>query len=515
MNNVKTLEQQEVTNVETSVETVVETSTNSVPYISVVNIDNVQQLSYNDLYDLYDDASREEQRLINALPLWEEVEYVKASDLFGEYWIGGDVKLPRRKYRHPDCRKAPITYVPDSDLLLDAVLFVTGERNLSMGLYGHTGTGKSELPRFVSDKLNVPMLQFSLTESTREDKLMGTYLIKDGETYFDLGTVARAYDENSVGYLLVIDEIDKGNDIVIAKAHDIADYKPFTIDDTGEVFNPHDNFRLMVTGQTSGSGDISGIYNVQRLDRAFVARFFWVRAQYPDKSVMTKILSSSFPRLELSTIDLMGDYYELATQALENAWLEANGKDVVEILDGNIATISTPVSIRLMKGWADLIVKYGDLRTVGQAYDRCIGMSCEEDDRYALDLMLETAFGPSLNAPGDIKPIEIKYPKSDMQDIKDVDFGVYVHMGDENSNRKMWLIGADERGSHTFYTHPETNELTYYHKSLEQFEEGYEGVRTYCAAKIHEKVDKGYIHKSVVNYNPDADKNAQFKPVKR
>ncbi|WP_052957749.1 AAA family ATPase [Photobacterium angustum] len=515
MSNVQALEQQEVSNVENTVDSSVETVANSVPYIKEVNLENVNTLSYEELYDLYDDVSREEQRIINALPLWQEVEYVKASNLFGEYWIGGDVQLPRRKYRHPDCRKAPTTYVPDSDLLLDAVLFVTGERNLSMGLYGHTGTGKSELPRFVSDKLNVPMLQFSLTESTREDKLMGTYLIKDGETYFDLGTVARAYDENSVGYLLVIDEIDKGNDIVIAKAHDIADYKPFTIDDTGEVFKPHDNFRLLVTGQTSGNGDVTGIYNVQRLDRAFVARFFWVRAKYPNKKVLSKILSTSFARLGHLTIELMADYYELAVQALENTWLESNGKDCVEILAGNVSSISTPVSIRLMKGWADLVVKYGDLRSVREAYDRCIGMSCEDDDRYALDLMLEATFGKMLDEPGDVAPIEVKYPESEMQNIKNVDFGVYVHMGDENSKRKMWLIGADERGSHTFYTHPETNELTYYHKSLDKFEDGYEGVRTYCSAKIDEKLEKGYVHKSVVNYDPDADKNKQFTPVKR
>lgn len=491
-------------------------SVGTVPYVSLLTQDEIASLSYQELYDIYDDVSRDEQKMINSLPLWQEVEQVKASDIFGEYWIGSDEHLPRRKYRHPDCRKAPATYIPDAELLFDAVLFVIGERNLSMGLYGHTGTGKSELPRFVSDKLNVPMLQFSLTESTREDKLMGTYLIKDGETFFDLGTVARAYDSDSVGYLLVIDEIDKGNDIVIAKAHDIADYKPFTIDDTGEVFYPHDKFRLLVTGQTSGNGDPSGIYNVQRLDRAFVARFFWVRSTYPGKEVMANILKSSFPRLKTSTVSCMVDYYELATQALENAWLESQGKDVVDILDGKVSTITTPVSIRLMKGWADLIVKYGEFRSVQQAYDRCVGMSCEEDDRYPLELMLETAFGgAALTLPGELEPIEVKYPESEMLDITEVDFGVYAFKGEANNQRKLWLIGADERGSHTLYTHPETQRLTYYHKPLKEFKDGFEGIKTYCSAKIEEKVGKGYVLKSVVNYDPNASADQQFRPVKK
>lgn len=474
------------------------------------NTVDVSKLTYEQLFNMYHNAEREVQKQINALELWAEVQWKSPVDIFGEFWKGPGDNLPVRKHRHPDCRKAPESYMPDSELLLDGALFLTGERNLSMGIYGHTGTGKSEMARYLSDKLCIPMLQVSITESTREDKLNGTYLLKDGETIFDLGVVGRAYDSSSVGYMLVVEEVDKGNDAVIAKLHDVADYKPFTVEDTGDTYYPHDSFRLMLTGQTCGMGDPLGIYNVNKLDRAFVARCSWSRSKYPNRKIMKDIINHEFPRLEEATVEPLMTFYEFCTEALENVWREQEGIDEVQVGDGTVGQLTTPTSIRIIKGLADQMVKFGNFRTVEESFSRTILMSAEEDDKESLKLLLRVAFGEDVNQPPKVTPLKPVYLSSEMQDLSSVEFGAYVHQGENGVGRKMWFIGADERGSHTLYTHPETGELTYYHRPLVDFDEGLAGIKEYCQSKIAEKMDKGYRLSCVVRYNQDAEQDQQF-----
>jgi cobaltochelatase CobS len=441
---------------------------------------------------------------INALPLWAEVEMKAAKKVFAPYWNGPDIKVPVRKHRHPDCDAAPFTYIPDGELLLTTVMYVTGERHLSLGIYGETGTGKSEMPRYVSDKLNMPLLAVSLTPTSREDKLFGTMMIEDGETYFQYGVVPRAYDADSLGYLLVINEIDKGCDSVIAKLHDVTDYKPVTVEDTGAVFMPHPATRVLVTGQTAGCGDPSGRYNVDKLDRAFAARFMWEEAKYPSAEVLKDIIKNSFPRVDDNIITAMGRFYKLCTQALENAKLEERGQETKTLLGGEVETLSTPVSIRLMKGWANSLCLFGDYRTIRESYERTIGLSAEEEDRDGLMILLEACFGEGMldNPPVLLDVPEtsteedapIEYPESEPMDVNNVKFTAFAAIEEGTQRKKVWAIAADERGSFTIYTHPEKDgEFMFYHKPLEDFDGDIGNLKEYCQGKAKEKIDeKGY-----------------------
>lgn len=492
-------------------------------------------MSYEELYEFYlcQETTQEQRKLINKLPLWQEVEFVYAGDVFGKFWKGDAQEvLTKRKYRHPDCRKGPAIYYPDESALMDTVLYLIGDRHLSLGLYGDTGTGKSEMPRFVCDLLNIPLLQVSLTASSKEDKLMGTMMLKDGLTYFEEGVLPRAYDKDSVGYCLVIDEIDKGADNVVAKCHDVADFKPFTIDDTGYTYFPHESFRLICTGQTAGNGDTRGIYNVDKLDRAFCARFMWTRVPYPSMEVIKPILKDSFPRLTDGLVDKLGLFYDMCIKALDNVRLEEEGKSMVKVLSGTETTqqLNTPASIRLMKGWANELVKFGNYRSIYDGYKRTIGHSAEEDDVRALELMLEAAFGDSLSNPPILLPAQktvqpkpkpvateetsaaVKSPKvesvaaneqqqtpnyseSPFQDISNVKLGLYVYV--DGNTKKFWAIGADQRGSHTIFTNPETGAISYFHVEMSKVP----NVRDYVTSKIQEISDQGYKPKGLITCN--------------
>lgn len=463
------------------------------------------------LAEIYFDLPKREQRLIDRLPCWREVVWVKPVDTFGDYWSGLNNSIPKRLYRHPSCpNDVPASYHPDQELLVDTVLFATGKRHLSMGIYGDTGTGKTEMARYVADKLNIPFLSVSLTKSSREDKVTGTYLIEDGETFFDWSLIPIAYDSKGPGYMLCINEIDKGCDSVIAKLHDIADYKPFTIDDTAEEVLPHPQFRLLVTGQTSGSGDPRGLYKVEPLDRAFIARFFWVRATYPSKDIMKSILKQEFPRLLDATLDPMCTFYELCTQALENSHLDIEGEDLINVgqnesNQGEPLIFSTPTSIRLMKGWGDLLLKYEGHRNVGNVYKMCIGQSANPDDRRPMLRLLEMCFGDALEQPALIEAYVPEFPESEPQDISEVDFALFLHK--EGEVNKVWMIGCDFRGTHTLYTHPVNNKTVYFHKPLSDFNDDIKQQQTYMLAKGSEKKQKGYIKQpGLFRYDIENDK---------
>lgn len=472
--------------------------------------EDILTMGYEALVDLYkSNTSQDVRTKINALPLWEEVEMKAAKKVFSPFWNGPDIKVPVRKHRHPDCDAAPVTYIPDGELLLTTVMYVTGEKHLSLGVYGETGTGKSEMPRYVSDKLNMPLLSVSLTPTSREDKLFGTMMIENGETYFQYGVVPRAYDTNGPGYLLVVNEIDKGCDSVIAKLHDVTDNKPITVEDTGEVFMPHPAFRTIVTGQTAGCGDPSGRYNVDKLDRAFAARFMWEEAKYPSAEVLKQIIKSSFPRVDDDIITAMGRFYKLCTQALENAKLEDRGEQTKTLLNGEVETLGTPVSIRLMKGWANSLCLFGDYRTIRDSYERTIGLSAEDEDRDGLLTLLEASFGADLlnnppkltSAPESESDSEesdedtpIEYPESEPMDVNNVQFTAFATIEEGTNRKKVWAIAADERGSFTIYTHPEKDgEFMFYHKPLEDFDGDIGNMKAYCQGKAKEKMEeKGY-----------------------
>ncbi|MCQ1060621.1 AAA family ATPase [Photobacterium sp. ZSDE20] len=384
-----------------------------------LNFDKLDQLTVEQLSALYEskECSHKLKQAINFLPLWKEVDFKRAGDIFGNDWIGDpDTALPVRRFRHPEVAKLNGMYVPDRDVLFDSVMYMASERMLAMSLYGETGTGKSEMPQFISAKLSIPMLELSLTASTRDDKIQGTYQLADGATFFAEGVVPTAYDSRGPGFMLVVNELDKGSESVIAKLHNICDSKPFTIEDTGEVIQPNQSFRFFGTTQTAGNGDSRGSYNVQKLDRAFSARFMWLETKYPSQDVMKQILQRQFPALTDKLNRMLTQYFHFCTVALENGKAEEQGKKISQILGGGDAyqRIDTPISIRLIRGLAHRIIFSGNQRTIKDSFLSVIINSAEEHDQHALAFIAENVFGDAYEKPPLLKTVK---PKTEMEHL--------------------------------------------------------------------------------------------------
>ncbi|MDV5469036.1 AAA family ATPase [Klebsiella pneumoniae] len=63
------------------------------------------------------------------------------------------------------------------------------------------------------------------------------------------------------GHLLLINEVDLADPAELAGLNDVLEGRPLVIaQNGGEIIKPHPMFRVVVTGNSTGSGDASGLY---------------------------------------------------------------------------------------------------------------------------------------------------------------------------------------------------------------------------------------------------------------
>lgn len=163
-------------------------------------------------------------------------------------------------------------------------------------LFGPSGSGKTTVVEQVCARMNLPLFYECATESMEMSDLIGNFqLVSGGEMKFIDGQLTQAY---RCGGIFLLDEMDRWN--VPAKMYSILEGKPLYLP-TGEVVRCHPVFRLFATGNTSGSGDVTGKYrNTYVQNEAFLQRFDCLRVSYPDakteEAVIKKFLVSQvFP----------------------------------------------------------------------------------------------------------------------------------------------------------------------------------------------------------------------------
>ena len=87
---------------------------------------------------------------------------------------------------------------------------------------------------------------------------------------------------------------------------------------------------------------------------------------------------------------------------------------------------------------------------------------------------------------------EDKFLSSPEQDVSGVIFHTYTATS-KAGGTKLWAIGVDSRGVHTWFTEPDGARLIYYHKPLAtDFHNSYEKAERYVEKKIREKEKKQY-----------------------
>jgi cobaltochelatase CobS len=209
-------------------------------------------------------------------------------------------------------------YVYDVDELKNVVLAL--ELNIPTYVWGHKGSGKSELMEQVCARTNRPMVRLQHTVNTEESHILGQWTARAGETVFEYGPLPHAMIH---GYAYLADEYDFALPSVLAVYQPVLERKALYIKEAPEHMRhvkPHPNFRFMATGNTNGSGDETGLYQGTVLQNsANYDRFGMViNKKYMEKTDESKILQN---HLGLKSVDAdkMVEFAALVREAYDGA----------------------------------------------------------------------------------------------------------------------------------------------------------------------------------------------------
>lgn len=182
------------------------------------------------------------------------------------------------------------------EVLRDVLAFLQDPAGDAFYLFGPHGSGKTTVSYQIASRLNYPVQTFTAHSRMEFDDLVGMWKMNNGNMEYIYGPLSIAMKE---GHLLIINEIDRADPGQLAGLNDILEGHPLVIPTNGgETIYPHENFRFIANGNSSGGGDPTGLYQgVQQLDIAFMDRFRLSEVNYLPQSEEEKMLEKIFPAL--------------------------------------------------------------------------------------------------------------------------------------------------------------------------------------------------------------------------
>ncbi|WP_323016354.1 MoxR family ATPase [Castellaniella sp.] len=213
-------------------------------------------------------------------------------------------------------------YVFDGEMLRNALMAY--ELNLQLYVWGHAGTGKTQLHEQICARTNRPMIRVQHSANTEESHILGQWTARGGETIFECGPLADAMKN---GWVYLADEYDFALPSVLAVYQPVLEGKPLVIkeaDAANRVIKPHPNFRFVATGNTNGTGDETGLYQGTNIQNAAnYDRFrmvFEVRYMPPDKETQILVKQGG---IAASDAERMVDFANRVRAEYSNAKISA------------------------------------------------------------------------------------------------------------------------------------------------------------------------------------------------
>ena len=182
-------------------------------------------------------------------------------------------------------------YIFNIDLLKTVLLGL--ENNYPVYLWGHAGVGKTTVLEQICAYTRRPWMRVQHTRNTEEAHVLGQWIVKDGQTVFELGPLPYAMKH---GLTYVADEYDFAMASVLSLYQPVLEGKALVIKDAdreNRIIKPHPLFRFCATGNTNGTGDETGLYAGTLIQNAANYERFAIveEVRYPERKVELGIVA--------------------------------------------------------------------------------------------------------------------------------------------------------------------------------------------------------------------------------
>lgn len=287
---------------------------------------------------------------------------------------------------HPLVPTRDDNYVFRKEFIRDVSAFLKSSEGDALYITGPTGSGKTSGLTQVAARLNWPVQEITANGRMEMSDLVGYHGLvspKPGETpvmQFQYGPLPLAMKN---GHILLINEIDYMDPAELGGLNDVLEGRPLVIaGNGGEVVKPHPMFRVVVTGNSVGSGDESGLYQgIVMQNLAAMDRYRFVEVSYPEPETEQAILARAAPTL----------HEAIRTRLVSVA------NDVRKLFEGNEdegSQISVTMSTRTLVRWAKLSLTFrGAPNALKYALNQALLVRARPEEQEAILRIAEDTFG--------------------------------------------------------------------------------------------------------------------------
>lgn len=188
------------------------------------------------------------------------------------------------------------TFVPYDDYT-EIESIIKSKKFFPFQIFGLSGCGKTFLIEQACANTNREVVRVPVSIETDEDRLIGHYILENGETRFQYGPVVVAMLRGAV---CLLDEFDKAGPKIMC-LQPVLEGKPLLIKQTNELIYPKEGFNICSTANTKGTSDETGKYITSNvMDEAFLERFVVVyEADFPTEEVEKHIIAKMIDKYGL------------------------------------------------------------------------------------------------------------------------------------------------------------------------------------------------------------------------
>lgn len=302
--------------------------------------------------------------------------------LFGDFFRPG---LTMSGFAQPAAAVPPVdgTYVFSASPTREILMFLDEPDHSALFLSGPTGSGKTSGIMQVAARLNWPVTSVTCRSRLEFSDLVGHHTLVSpapGESpvmKFQYGPLAKSL---AFGHILILNEVDLCDPGELSGLNDVLEGRPLVVETNGgQVIRPHEKFRVVVTGNSCGNGDESGLYaGVQTQNLAAMDRYRTVLVDYPKPEVEEAILAKVCPEV--------GVLAPLMVQFANKIRACFKGESPEQRL-------SVTLSTRKIVQWAKLARRYqGAACPLKESLELLLLNRCVPSERFAIDTMGKIIF---------------------------------------------------------------------------------------------------------------------------